>query len=143
MRNTIQENIVVGALVGALVLILSLFSLFVDARMAETEKIALTKSSASIVAERRGGSPDFPRIYAIQDTSDKSYGVVFSARSSMASGIFAAVYSPTGELKELRLIGTCSSRLPEDSRAALDSIVGSEEMLERARDAAAAMEADS
>jgi len=144
MREKILENLAAGSALGFLTLLIAVFSIVVDSRSIAWEKDALAISAASVVALGRVDDPDFDRVYAIRESAGSSYGVVFSKRSSRASALFGATFSPKGELRELMLLGSCSSRLPTNPKDALDSFTGSEATLSRAANAAAtAAEADS
>jgi hypothetical protein len=144
MREKILENLAAGSALGFLTLLIAVFSIVVDSRSVAAEKDALAGSAASVVAFGRVDDPDFDRVYAIRESAGSSYGVVLSERSSGASALFGAIFSPKGELRELRLLGSCSSRLPTDAKDALASFMGSEDALARAANAAtAAAEADS
>jgi hypothetical protein len=144
IRRKVLENLAVGSALGFLTLLTAVFSIIVDSRSIASEKDALAESAAPVVALGRVDDPDFDRVFAIRESSGTLYGVVFYRRSSEASALFGAIFSPKGELREVKLIGSCSSRLPKDAKDALDSFVGSEDTLARAAIAArVAAEADS
>jgi hypothetical protein len=143
-RDAILESLAVGSALGFLTLLLAVMSIVNDSRIVANEEAALARPDASVLVLSRTPDPGFGRIYAIKESSGPSYGAVFSGRSRDASAVFAAIFSPKGELRELRLVGSCAARLPEDARNAVDSLPGAEETLERASKAAmAAAEADS
>jgi len=139
-RDKMRENLIAGAAVGLLALALAFFALLEGSRSAAFEAAALRSSPASVVTEVNLPSG---RAFKVADASGSGYGVVFSAASEDASAIFAAVFAPSGELRKLKIVGSCSSRLPESANEALDSIAGAHSALEQAKGIAmAAAEAE-
>jgi hypothetical protein len=132
LRDRIKESLAIGAAIGVLTMVVALLSIMVDSASEVFERTTLAEPSGSVVATKKVDDPYFRRVYALKNDSGPSFGLVFSARSRDASAIFGAVYSPKGELRSLKIIGTCTPRLPGDARAALDYIEGSERILDRA-----------
>jgi hypothetical protein len=144
LRDRVLENLATGSALGFLTLIIAVLSLVELSRSVVVEKDSFAEGSASVVMKSRVDDPDFDRVYEIREASRLTYGVVFAGRSRDASALFGATFSPKGELRDLKLIGSCSSRLPGDAKEALASFVGAEEALDRAAKAAiAAAEGDS
>jgi hypothetical protein len=144
IRDKIKENLAVGAALGVLTLMVALLSVVADSSSTSFEKAAFTAAAENVAVASRVDDPDFRYVYLVRGTAENTYGVVFSERSRDASALFSALFSTQGELRELKLLGSCASRLPEDARAALDSIAGLGDTLDRAAKAArAAAEADS
>jgi hypothetical protein len=135
VRERIVENLAVGLALGFLTLIVVALSLFADSRSVAAEIQALTPDTTSTIALGRIDDPSFDRIYEIRGASGLSYGVVLSFRSPDDSAIVGAIFSPRGELRGLRFLGACASRLPEDVKDALVNFVGADEALNRAADA--------
>jgi hypothetical protein len=143
MRGMIKENIIVGAALGLLTLMAALLSVFADSKEAAFERASLPSPSSTIVAAERVDDPAFHRVYTLRSSAGTAYGVVFSERSRDSSAIFGAVFSPKGELRELKILGSCAARLPEDAREALDSLDEQGQALDRAAKAVQAVaEAD-
>lgn len=144
-RETVLENLAAASALGFLALLLAILSIVVDSRNAAAEKAALARQSATVAAVKRIADPDFARVYEVKDGQSDSFGVVFPGRSRDSSAVFAAIFSPKGELRELRIVGSCSSRLPDDPKDALAVFPGAEDTLDRAAKAAisAAAEAGS
>jgi hypothetical protein len=144
IQDKIKENLAVGAALGVLTLLISLLSIFTDSGSSSFERDAFAGAAPNVAVASRVDDPDFKYVYLVRGSAGTSYGVVFSERSRDATALFSALFSTQGELRELKLLGSCASRLPEDARAALDSIAGLGDTLDRAAKAAmAAAEADS
>jgi hypothetical protein len=142
-RERIVENLAVAAALGLLALLAAAMSLIADSRSAAAERAAFAPSPAAIAG--RADDPAFERVYSIASGAGRAFGVVLSLRSPDSSALFGAVFSPRGELRDIRILGGCSSRLPDDAMDALGLFAGAEDALARAADAvrAAARGADS
>jgi hypothetical protein len=132
MRGIIKENLIVGAALGLLTLMAALLSVFADSKEAAFERGSLPDASSTIVAAERVDDPAFHRVYTIRSASGTAYGVVFSERSRDSSAIFGATFSPKGELRDLKVLGSCTARLPDDAREAIDSLDDQGRALDRA-----------
>jgi hypothetical protein len=131
----IVENLAVGLALGFLTLIVAALSLVADARSIAAERGALAPAPASTIIATRVVDPSFDRIYEIHDASGLQYGVVLALRSPDDSALLGAIFSPRGELRDLRYLGACSSRLPSNAKEALGGFAGANEALNRAADA--------
>jgi hypothetical protein len=135
MREKIVENLAVGTAIGFLALIVAALSLVAASRSSAAEREAIAPASASAVALAGLDDPSFDRIYEIRNAGALTYGAVLSLRSPDDSALIAAIFSPRGELRELRYLGACASRLPAEANEALDGFVGAAEALSRAAEA--------
>jgi hypothetical protein len=135
MRERIVENLAVGSAIGFLALIVAALSLVAAARSSAAERAAIAPEPASAIALSGVDDPSFDRIYEISNAGAHTYGAVLSLRSPGGSALIAAIFSPRGELRELRYLGACASRLPEDANEALGGFGGAAEALSRAAEA--------
>jgi hypothetical protein len=135
VRKKIAENLAVALALGFLTLIVAALSLLADARESAAEKEAFAPAPAATTALSRIDDPSFDRVYQIHDASGISYGTVLALRSPDDSALVGAIFSPQGELRDLRILGSCASRLPADAKEALGDFVGADEALNRAADA--------
>jgi hypothetical protein len=135
MRERIVENLAVASAIGFLALIVAALSLFAASRASAAEREALAPSPASAISLSGVDDPAFDRIYAIRNDGALTFGAVLSLRSPDSSALVGAIFSPQGELRELRYLGACASRLPADLKAALGGFVGADESLNRAAEA--------
>ena len=134
-RERLVENLAVGSAIGALAVIVAGLSLFAASRSSAAEREALAPAPLVAVAVAKVDDPAFDRIYEIRNADAVSYGAVLALRSPDDSALVGAVFSPRGELRELRYLGSCASRLPDDPRDALAGFVGAEAALSRAAEA--------
>jgi hypothetical protein len=135
MREKIVENLAVGAAIGFLALIVAALSLVAASRSSAAEREAIAPAPASSLALGSVDDPSFDRIYEIRSAGGLAYGAVLSLRSPDDSALVAAIFSPRGELRELRYLGACASRLPADANEALGGFVGATEAVNRAAEA--------
>jgi hypothetical protein len=135
MREMIVENLAVASALGFLALIVAALALVDDSRSVAAESGALAAPSATAIVASRVDDPAFDRIYEIKDASGLAFGTVLALRSQGGSALFGAVFTPQGKLRELRLLGSCASRLPSDAKEALGAFAGSEAALARAAEA--------
>jgi hypothetical protein len=135
LRDMIVESLAIGSALGFLTLILVALSLLSDSRTIDMERNALAPPPASASVALSVDDPSFDRIFAINDASGPSYGVVFSFRSPDDSALERATFSQRGELQDIQYLGACASRLPSNAKESLDGFVGANEALHRAADA--------
>jgi hypothetical protein len=139
VSGKIVENLAVGTALGFLTLIVAALSLVADARSIASERDALSLAPLSATIAVRVDDPSFDRIYEMHDASGLSYGAVLALRSPDDSALVQAKFSPSGELRDLRYLGACSSRLPSDVHEAVSGFTGADEALNRAADAVRAI----
>lgn len=133
-RDRIVENLAVAAALGLLALIVALVSLAADSRAVATERSALASAGATVTLAGHSDYPSYNRIYRIQTDAGFSYGIVFTFRSPVGSALVGAIFSPKGELLELRLLGSCASRLPTNPRDILGEFPATDRDISRAAD---------
>jgi hypothetical protein len=132
-RERIVENLAVAAALGLLALLAAAMSLIADSRSAAAERAAFAPYTAALAS--RVDDPAFERVFSIASGAGSAFGIVLSLRSPDASALFGAVFTPRGELREIRILGGCSSRLPDDAKGALGLFAGAEDALARAAEA--------
>jgi hypothetical protein len=131
-RERVIENMAVASAFGFLSLIVASIFLFVDSRAMGEERRLLAPAGSSLSMAGRAEDPCFDRAYKIQ--GDGSYALALNLRSSSGAAIVALRLSPKGELQELRLLGSCASRLSADSKMLLASFPSGDDALDRAAD---------
>jgi hypothetical protein len=135
LKGKVAENLAVGSALGVLTFLVAALSIFADSRVGAVERDALAPAATSAIAANRIDDPAFDRLYSITDASGGSYGAVITLRSPDSSALIGATFSPKGELRGLRILGACSSRLPADPKESLGRFVGSDGTLDRAANA--------
>jgi len=133
-RERIIENLAVASALGFLTLVIAALFLVVDARASAEERFLLSPSGSGLALAGRAGDPVFDRVYRLQGDDGLSYALVLQFRGSTGAAQVAARLSPKGELQELRLLGSCLSRLPGGGKPLLSAFPGSEAVLARAAD---------
>jgi hypothetical protein len=136
-RERVIENLAVASALGFLSLIVASIFLFVDSRAVREERRLLAPPGSSLAIAGRAGDPSFDRVYKVQ--GDGSYALAMNLRSASGAAIAALRFTPKGELQELRLLGSCASRLPADAKGLLASFPGAEDALGRAAEFARAL----
>ena len=131
-RKKTIENLAMAATLGFIALVVAVISLIGDSRAMADERLALAPSSAIVVVAGRADDPCFDRIYRIQADTGVSYATVITFRSPSGAALIGAWYTQKGELQELRLLGSCSSRLPSTIRELLANFPGAEAVVGRA-----------
>jgi hypothetical protein len=127
-RERIIENLAVASALGFLALLVAVVSLFVDSRSLAEERALLEVQGSSLSIAGRAGDPCFDVVYKTQG----AYVMAIHLRASKGAAILAARFSSQGELQELRLLGSCSSRIGTGIKGILASLPGGEETLIRA-----------
>jgi len=133
-RERIIENLAVASALGFLTLIVATASLVVDSRSLAEEQALIAPAETSLAIAGRAGDAFFDRVYKIKGDAGPVYALMINLRSSSGSAWAAARFSPKGELLELRLLGSCASRLPTDAQGLLASFPDAEGVLRRAED---------
>jgi hypothetical protein len=133
-REIIIENLAVASVLGFLTLIIAVLSFVVDAHGAVEERQALAPAGAAIVLVGNAGDPSFDRVYQIQAGADRSFSTVITLRSSGGAALVAARFASSGDLQELRFLGSCASRLPADPWDLVAEYPGADAILGRAAD---------
>jgi len=141
IREKIVENLAVGSAVGFLVLVVAALALVSSSRSSIEEGEALAPSSSAI-APNSVDDPAFDRVYKMINAGVVTYGAVLTIRSPEASALVGAIFSPNGELRELRYLGACASRLPAEAKDAIAGFVDADDALERAAEAVRAVSRD-
>jgi hypothetical protein len=112
-RQIIVENLALASAIGFLALVVAAVSLAADSSSVAAERSSFAAGGAAALA-LRVDDPSFDRLFSIQADSGLSYGSILAFRSPRGSALVRAVFTPRGELTEIRLLGSCSSRLPKD-----------------------------
>jgi hypothetical protein len=126
-RQTIVENLALASALGFLAIIVAVVSLAADSSSAAAERSSLDSGGAAPAI--RVDDPSFDRLFSIRADSGPGYGAMLALRSPQGTALVGAVFSSSGELAEIRLLGSCSSRLPKDLAA---EFPGAAETLARA-----------
>lgn len=132
-RERLLENLAVAAAIGVLLLLVAAVDLFSRSaeRAGEGEVLAASFSAAEASAVLETDDPSFARIYALR-RSAPAYGAILSLRTSEGSARVAALFSPQGELRELRLVDSFADRLSEDRQAIAGRFPDADEAFARA-----------
>lgn len=132
-RERLVENLAVASALGFLALVIAVISLAADAREAAQERSALSAGAGDgLSLAGRARDPSFDRFFQVQGEAGATFAVVLALRSADASALVAARFSAKGELRELRLLGSPSSRLPADPKELAAAFPGADESLRRA-----------
>ncbi len=130
-----MESLAVASVVGLLVFMVGAISFAADAGTIAEERAAFSQAGTTVTLAGRSSDSSFERIYRIKSDAGVSFGALLALRSSAASAILGAVFSPQGELLDLSLVGSCSSRLPAKREALQDELFGADDAIARAADA--------
>ncbi len=130
----ILENLALSSVLGFIALLIAAISFVVDSRIVAEELSVLAPSSAVVVVASHADDPSFDRIYRIQTDAAFSYASVVSLRSSSSTVLVGVWFTSTGELRELRFLGSCSSQLPSTIRNLIAEFPGAETAVGRATD---------
>lgn len=133
-RERIMENLAVAAVLGLLALIVGAFSVAADSSSVASERSAFDGDGSAVALAGRADDPAFDRVFRIRSASGLSFGAVLTLRSPQGSALVGASFSSDGELLELRLLGSCVSRLPEKPQDMIGEFPGAGEALARAAD---------
>ena len=135
-RTKVLENLASSSVLGFITLLIGAISLALDSRIVAEELSVLAPSGAIVAVASRVDDPSFDRIYRIQIDGVFSYASVLSFRSSSGTALVGAWFTSTGELRELRFLGSCAPRLPSTIRNLIAEFHGAETVIGRATDAA-------
>jgi hypothetical protein len=131
-RERLIENLAVASALGFLTLIVAALSLAADSRATALEREALFPEGAASVVAGRADDPCFDRFYRIAGDAGPAYATMVALRSPSGTALFGARFAPDGELRDLRFLGSCSSRIPTGPRGLEAGFPGADAALGRA-----------
>jgi len=133
-RERAMENLAVASVLGFLAFIVGALSFAADSNSIAVERAAFDQDGRVVVLAGHADDPAFDRVFRIQSDSSLAFGAVLTFRSPQGSALVGALFSPDGDLLELRLLGSCASRLPEKAQDLIGAFPGAGEALARAAD---------
>jgi hypothetical protein len=141
-RERLIENLALASALGFLALILAAASLAADARDLAAQRSALGPAASNAVLAARAADPSFDLIFRLSGGDSAAFAAVITLRSPMGAALVAATFSNRGELEELRLLGSCASRLPTEAQELATAFPDADEAFSRASDIVRALPSD-